>query len=183
MGDEYQRELFEEFGEKKGKFKRIADRITERQQKFYLRISLENIVFAVIIAVMCIIIAFAMGVERGKRALSGAAQQIPEQQKEVTLAPAAEETGVTAVGIMAAEPEKAAGTYTIQLISYKKKSLAEKEKRKLSDENIEAFVIRSGEWFQVCAGGYGDIKDAKAALRIFSKEYKGCFIRKREGEG
>ncbi|MGB2705663.1 MAG: SPOR domain-containing protein [Candidatus Omnitrophota bacterium] len=169
MAEEYQKELFEEFGEQKSKLKRIAERITQRQRKFYLRVSLENVVFAAIIAVMCVIVAFAMGVERGKRVAPPLAPQ-----KKVT--PPAKEPEIKAV------KQRTTRTYAIQLISYRKKRLAEKEKRKLLDKNIEAFIVPSGEWFQVCAGGYGDIKDAKAGLKQFSKDYKGCFIRKKEKE-
>ena len=181
MADEYQKELFEEFGKEKGKFKRIAEKIGQRQHRFYLHISPENAVFAAIIAVMCVIVSFAMGVERGKRLapLAVAARRIEE-------APPAKEPEAKKKAETKKEPEiKApsrgtpAGIYAIQLISYKKKRLAEREQRKLSGKNIEAFIVPSGEWFQVCAGGYADMREAGRALEKFSKDYKGCFIRKK----
>ena len=69
--------------------------------------------------------------------------------------------------------------YTIQLISYKKEELAEAERLRLSQKEINAFVVLSGNWYQVCAGNYRNVSEAKKALEKFAKEYKGCFIRKR----
>jgi len=172
MPGEYQKELFEKFGGKKGKIKRITDRITRRQRKPYLYVSLENAVFAAIIAVMCVIVAFAMGVERGKRVV------VPPltRQKEFTpFVPPIKEKE-----IKAAERKEPAAIYAIQLISFKEKRPAEKEKRKLLDKNIKAFIVPSGGWFQVCVGGYDDINEARKVLEGFSKEYEGCFIRKKE---
>ncbi len=171
MADEYQKELFEEFEKEKGKLKRIAEKIGQAQHRFYLHISPENVVFAAIIAVMCIIIAFAMGVERGKRLTPLTTAH------RIEAAPPAEEPAPKAPVF-----EAPAGIYAIQLISYKEKRLAEIEKRKLSGKKIEAFIVPSGEWFQVCAGSYADIESARAALEEFSKDYKGCFIRKKDKE-
>jgi len=177
VADEYQKELFEEFGKEKGKLKRIAEKIGERRHRLYLQISPENAVFAAIVVLMCVIVAFALGVERGKRLTpqsrarrveKSAPKKKPEAKKEPEVKTPA--------------PPVKAGIYAIQLISYKKKQLAEKEKRDLSGKNIEAFIVPSGEWFQVCAGSYADIESARKALEKFSKDYKGCFIRKKEKE-
>ncbi len=171
MADEYQKELFEEFGKEKGKLKRMTEKIVRRQNRLYLRISPENAVFAAIIIIMCIIVSFALGVERGK-SLAPSVIIAPEKKIEPKREPEIKPPSIEV-------PE---GIYTIQLISYKKKAPAEKEKRKLTKKGIEAFIIASGEWFQVCAGSYTDTKKAGKALDEFSKKYKGCFIRKK-GKG
>lgn len=67
MSGEYQEELFDEFKKEKGRFKKIADKIIRKQPKFYIHLPMENIVFAAIIGIMCMVVAFALGVERGKR--------------------------------------------------------------------------------------------------------------------
>ena len=168
MADEYQKELFEEFGKEKGKLKRIAEKIGGRRHRLYLQISPENAVFAAIVVLMCVIVAFALGVERGKRLTpQSRARRVEKSAPRKKPTPA---------------PPVKAGIYAIQLISDKKEQRAEKEKRDLSGKNIEAFIVPSGEWFQVCAGSYADIESARKALEKFSKEYKGCFIRKKEKE-
>lgn len=183
MPDEYQRELFEEFKKEKGRFKKIADKITQRQPKFYIHLSLENIVFAAIIGIMCIVTAFALGVERGKRlpsATKARQQEATVDREEEAVALRKEPVGP--------KKEKAASkkelpdtesTFVIQLISYRQKRLAEGEKKRLLDKKIDAFIIPSGKWYQVCAGGYSDIKEVRKALEGFKKDYKGCFIRKK----
>lgn len=161
MPGEYQEEFFKEFQKEKSKFQKITDKMVQRQRRLYTHMSLENIVVAAIIAIMCLIVAFAFGVERGKKLISHAPQkvEIPYREKEIA-------------------PQEMDKPYTIQLISYAKEERAEKEKNKLLKKNIYTFIIQSGKWYQVCAGGYADIKEAKAALEEFSKDYKGCFIRK-----
>jgi len=67
----------------------------------------------------------------------------------------------------------------VQLISYKDKAKAEKEAAHLASEGYGAFIMPSGEWFQVCAGGYETFGGAEAAKKNFEKKYKGCFVRKK----
>jgi len=184
MANEYQKELFEEFGKQKGKLKRITEKIGHSQHKFYLHISPENAVLGAIIAVMCIILAFATGVERGKKLAppAGAARRSEKVAPAKKSAPAKTPAVKKEPEAKVPAAKTPAGIYAIQIISYKQKQPAEKKKRELTDKNIDAFIIRSGEWFQVCAGSYADIGDAKAALEGFAKDYKGCFIRRKERE-
>jgi hypothetical protein len=67
MATEHQSELFKEFERKKGGIEKIADKITEKRKRLYVTMSLENMVFGLIVIIMCAITAFALGVERGKR--------------------------------------------------------------------------------------------------------------------
>ena len=171
MAGEYQKELFKEFQKEKGKFKKIADKVTGRQHKLYLHVSLENVVFVSIIVIMCIIVSFALGVERGKRlGPQITPQPVPQVMKEpanpTKLAKASVEKKV--------EAEK---PYTIQLISYKTKKRALGEKSALAERKIDTFIVPSGKWYQLCTGGYENIKDARKAMEVFKKDYKGCFVR------
>ena len=184
MSNEYQKELFEEFKQERGKFEKIVDKINTKRKKLYIHAPLENAVFAVIIAIMCIIVAFALGVERGKRLVSLEEREVNAAFEEVVTAPQIELSPIEVGKPKAKEPTlapKAASVprrYTIQLISYKQKSIAEAEKNKLLNRNVNAYIIPSGNWYQVCAGGYDTTEKAKAALLKFEKEYKGSFIRK-----
>ena len=71
MSTEYQEELFKEFGKQKGNFEKIADKITEKRKKLYVHAALENVIFAAIIVIMCVVVSFALGVEKGKRHMQG----------------------------------------------------------------------------------------------------------------
>jgi len=189
MPTEHQNELFKEFERKKGGFEKIVDRIGEKRKKLYLNLPLENVVFAAIIVTMCIVTAFALGVERGKRE-AGARENISSREKSL---PASENTDSIELGPIevgktgnkddaageVAEPSKSPDTerYVIQLISYKEIRRAMREKKYLARSNVVASIVKSGNWYQVCAGGYKNIKEAKTALDEFKKKYKGCFIR------
>lgn len=186
MPAEYQKELFEEFKKEKGKFRKIADKITQKQPKFYIHVSLENIVFAAIIGIMCIVVAFALGVERGKRFTVPASMARKESFEAFVFEKETKETAVSepetvARDTSASEEETASDkktAFVIQLISYTQKRLAESEKKRLLDKKIDAFIMPSGKWYQVCAGGYSDISEAGKALEGFKKDYRGCFIRR-----
>lgn len=189
MIPEHQRELFKEFEKEKGRIERLTEKVTKRR-KLYLHVAIENIVFAVIVGIMCVIAAFALGVERGKKLLPSAAE-IPEISKKKTDADEIELKPITAgpieIGKEPAEKKKVPARsvkkdkdslYTIQLISCKTHAQAVKEKNKLVDKKVSAFIIRSGSWYQVCAGNYETAGRAKKARKSFLPEYKSCFIRK-----
>ena len=199
MTGEYQRELFGEFKEEKGKFEKIADKIARRKQRLGIHVPLENIVFAGIIFILCVVVAFALGIERGKRYTKGLKLEPLAAREEETVIVSEEKKNAPRIELAtieiaqirredepaakpvknetAAEPKDL--PYTIQLIAYKKKPLAERERDRLLDKKIGAFIIPSGKWYQICAGAYGNMQDAKRALAGFSEKYKGCFIRRR----
>jgi len=177
MSGEYQKEFFNEFQREKGKIETIARRITKRQKKLYLNIPLENIVFTAIIVLLFVIVSFALGVERGRKlnikqtASIETESVLPEKKflSEKKELPAEEKPVVNKV------LDK---RYTVQLVSFRKEKVAEEEKAKLLKKGIDAFVVRSGSWYQLCAGGYPNMKEAEKAKEQFVKDYKGCFIKK-----
>ena len=188
MTSEYQKELFGEFKSEKGKLKKIADKITQRQHKFYVNVPLENMVVGVIVAIMCIIVAFALGTERGKR-LAERDSKKSVMKKTVTESPKVDKVAAIPAPVPLNEVEKvlpeekiqsAELPYTIQLIAYKKEEIAQKEKNKLLNKDVNAFIIPSGSWYQVCAGSFGTVDEAKKAMASFKNDYKGCFIRRRK---
>ena len=205
MSTERQNELFGEFVRKKGGFEKIAEKMTEKRKSLYATVPVENVVFAIIVAIMVIITAFALGVERGKRLARAEAQEalnIPKNKiklSQIEVAPVEARRAITHAennlsnnnisgknSVFAesanaknpapvAKPDKA--RYTIQLISYKQKRLALLEKSKLAKKKMDVFLVKAGNWYQVCTGNYSDIKQAKIALEGFKGAYSGCFIR------
>ena len=182
MTEESQKEFFEEFKNEESGLKRIAGRIAQKKKSSHIYLSIENVVFITIVALMALVISFALGVEKGKRHATTVTEEIkpaprpipqaapePEPKREVPAAPAA------AVQEIAKEPTV---MYVVQLISYKEKRKAEKEIRALSGKCIEAIIVPSGEWFQVCAGRYESFDEADKSKKEFEKTYRGCFVRK-----
>ena len=180
MTDESQKEFFEEFKSEERGLKRIAGRIAQRKKSSHIYLSIENTVFITIVILMALVISFALGVEKGKRHVTveeitpapeplPQAAPDPEPKRETMAVPATEDAEVA---------EEPAAIYAVQLISYKEKRKAEKEMRVLFGKRIEAIIIPSGEWFQVCAVRYESFDEAEKAKKEFEKTYKGCFVRK-----
>ena len=184
MNEEYQKEFFEDLKSKKGNIEKIANKIAKRQPKLYLNMPLENIVFAFIIVIMAVIVAFALGVERGKNTSKNtkAVAKIidtdkPEVKVEEKIETAPQEKIEVPVEVVA-EKEEVAKPYTVQLISYKDGKLANREKDQLVKKGIDAFIVRSGNWYQLRAGNYKNVEEAKKAQDKFNDTYKGCIIKK-----
>ena len=172
---EYQKELFDRFKEKKPKLKRFTEKIPKRNQ-LYVRAPLENIVIVAIVFILALVVAFALGIESGK---SKATQSEKRKTQSEELSSAGEtEQYVRTIAQSPKEATKTRGPYTLQLISYKEKPLAEKEKNNLLMKRKDAFIIPSGSWFQVCVGSYANKEEAREDMRNFSGRYKGCFIKK-----
>ena len=69
--------------------------------------------------------------------------------------------------------------YTIQLVTYRKKELADAEIATVRKMGYTAYIDRKGEYLQVCAGQYATKDTAKRDLATFQKRYEGCFLRHR----
>ncbi|MFH1395125.1 MAG: SPOR domain-containing protein [Candidatus Omnitrophota bacterium] len=68
--------------------------------------------------------------------------------------------------------------YIIQLASFKNEKSAQKEIQVLKQMNINADLLKKGEWYQVSAVGYGTIKEAKAAKEKLAETYTDCYIKR-----
>lgn len=82
---------------------------------------------------------------------------------------------------IAAVPQKSnpKKPYTIQLVTYKKQDLAQKEVASFRKAGYYSVVIPSGDYYLVCVGQYANIEEAKKDLRFFGSKYKDCFLRRR----
>lgn len=62
------------------------------------------------------------------------------------------------------------GRYTIQIITFKSKTLAEKEVEKLASKGHQGFVVQSGKFFQVCVDRFETTRDANQKLGMLRSE-------------
>ena len=69
--------------------------------------------------------------------------------------------------------------YVIQLVAYKDKVSAQKKADELKSKGYEPFIIKGGDFFQVCVNNYSTKEQANLALKDFEKYYKGCFVRQK----
>ncbi|MBD3425964.1 MAG: hypothetical protein GF409_01880 [Candidatus Omnitrophica bacterium] len=205
---DFQKDFFEgQVYEEKGRKPLFPRRHPDRIFLPHLKIPVEYAVIISISVLVLIIIAYAAGVERGKR-LIGIAGDVPESKdyamssvaaQEAGDKPIAEEQTVTVVETQTEEeveelkekelPEEEpvpteqdekydTKKYVIQLASFKNRENAETEAERLRRNDIQAGINKKGSWYQVYASGYATIEDAREAKRLLSADYKDCYIRR-----
>ena len=200
---ETQQELFEEFSSSPKKPERLQ-RLSRAQKPILFSTNTEQLLMAGILFILALCGVFFLGVMRGK-ALSGPLMATREAVSEplsvsdlpapVTGArPPAPKAPVVVPAAKATAPaipvrtmpskakillEASTKPYTIQIVTHRKKELAEQEMNGLRAQNIYSFIIPSGEYFQVCAGQYASKEEAKKDLARFQAKFKDCFLRRR----
>lgn len=153
----------------------------------------EKIILVIIGVGLISIIAFCLGVEKGKnfelpkgpvkietgfiqagaRPISKPFVRSDTEQVSYRRPPAEKAKKLS----LAQKPQAAQG-YTIQLASYKSKQFAQKELTALRKTGLVPFVISKGNYTILCVGNFSNMKDAKATLTRVQNKYKGSFIRR-----
>lgn len=201
--DEIQQEFFGEFGAPASKPKSRFPSLQKAQKPILINTSIEQILLVAILLILAACLVFFLGILRG-RSLSAlspqsapvlrsvAAVSVPERKSGAGLsvqadAPMSKKIAqaqiatreANRVGAQTAPAANLGKPYTIQLVTFKKEDLAEKEVAKLRAKGIYAFIIPSGDYYQVCAGQYVSKEDAGRNIKNFSGKYRDCFIRRR----
>ena len=121
-------------------------------------------------------IVYGLGVESGRRTV----RREPTTPKAVEIpAPLPSETKVLASEVLlvaetapvslaplssAKDSEKPKGPYTIQMATYKDESIARKKIQALGGQGLNAFLVPSGSFFQVCVNGFEKRQQAAQSL-------------------
>lgn len=169
-------------------------------------LTFENLVVVLVFVIVSLVVAFSVGVERGRRA--GAV--VRPAVKVASTAPAAlnplPHPQISVTPVMPA-PLKATGTaqaasvtpfaapqltiapaadalektvdkrYTIQVASYKLSSDAQREAAALRAKGMDPFVLQKGNYSILCIGRYATSQEAKVGQKKLLKQYKDCIIR------
>ena len=189
--EETQQELFRQFSEEPKKRERLPS-LRKSPRPILINTSLEQVILLVIMLILTGCLVFFLGVIRGKalyRKSGGvltsrtappppASPAVFSRQLATTRPPPPVKTSpqTNAPVTAAADLSK---PYTIQLVTYKKRELAEREVSALRRAGYFAAIIPSGDYYQVCVGQYGAKEEAKKDLKAFGARYKDCFLRRR----
>jgi septal ring-binding cell division protein DamX len=170
---EEQHELFQEFTRPSRGIRRIRERYSTRRTPF-IAISIEHAVFAGIAIILAIVIFFSLGVERGKQL-----GKIKAATRTRRLPQASAPVSGPGGGRDAHSHERRgeSGAYTVQIVTYKNESAANRKIVALKKEGLRAFIIPKKGLFQVCVGTYGTSREAVGALKKLRSQYKDCFVR------
>ena len=189
---ELQPELFTEFSREPKKPERLPQ-ITRTQKPIFLSTTVEQIILISILLILAGCLIFFLGVLRGKalgvqkktasERVAVQTEPAPVPHRAAPPAASVQPTPVPAVKAVEKPPLNAdiARPYTIQLVTYKKKDLADKEVAGLQKAGFYSFLIPSGSYYQVCVGQYQNKDDAKKDIKILGSKYKykDSFLRRR----
>lgn len=202
---EYQQELFTEFSpETPGKRQERMPGLAKSQKPILMSLTIEQILLAGIGLILLCCAAFFMGVLRGKSLVPGPVMAVSASQPVVSRQPEPR-VNIQPVGVAAVPAAPAARApqsiakassapvaqqkhvfiadlskpYTIQLVTYKQKELAEKESAVFRSKGYYSTLIPNGDYFIVCVGQYANKEEARKDLKLFGAKYKDCFLRRR----
>ncbi len=165
----------------------------------------EKVVLVIIGLLITAVISFCFGVEKGKRLASAinnnrlqtASTESPKQTAPAAIETVAEanpnKTAAAAVvdnaqtqakeqqkteTIKDTEEQAIIQNYTIQVASYKNKSVARKEAELLKRKGFSSAVLSKKGYSIVCIGTFTNRDKAKQVLTKLRKQYQDCYIRR-----
>lgn len=173
--EEKQKELFSEYENEKESFFGFIKKKDTIGQKMAIIVSREKLIFLTIGLILFAILTFSLGVERGKRIKEKIAADLQEDQ----LAEQTQQQKEEAIKEEATVELKKEGNFTIQVVSYKQKELAQKEIEILKRKYSDVFIVQNGQYYEICVGNFSNKQEAKQIVNDLNKRYKDCFIKKR----
>ena len=190
--DETQQEFFGEFSKEPKRPERLSF-VPKTQKPILVNTSAEQIILGGIVLILAGCFIFFLGMIRGKSlSAQWKAERVVQQGvmpkpsgktlEEKTASTVLLAKPVTAIPNNSQTPlvtQNLAKPYTIQLATYKKQDLAEKEVAALRRAGFFSFIITSGDYYVVCAGQYENKDGASKDLKFFGSKYKGCYLRRR----
>lgn len=181
----YQEELFREFSQGTAQRKSAFSKQALFSSKM---VSFEQILFTAIGGLIAVVIAFSLGVEKGKSITQSYESPMVETRVAAPVLPPAEKVIPTIelppVVVVprqnkeASAPKIESKGYTIQVASYKDKKSVEKLVGEFHSKGQKSFSLAKGELLIVCVGNYPNPTDASKAAKTLKKQFPDCFVRK-----
>ncbi len=183
MGKSFQLELFKSQphpadNSKKDKY---------RPKFFEIIKTYETAISLIIVISMTSLIAFGLGVEKGKRLAELELEQVVVENAHVQTvetppaqiqAQPKQTQPDTATVVKKPEKIQNATEYTIQVASFKTHVYAKKEAQRLEDKGVVAHLLTIGQYVCVCVGNFQKRQDAKIAQNRLRETYNDCYIRR-----
>jgi hypothetical protein len=140
------------------------------------------------------IVAFSLGVERGKRLASlnnvnriidkQGFQTVPSNINPSSIIPPlkipAQPTTGKPQDTKQPQPKNSQENFTIQLASYQSRISAQKEAEKLKKKGLPTLILSKGKYTVLCVGNFSDREKARSILSELKKQkrYADSFIRR-----
>jgi len=157
---------------------------------------LEGKIILIISGVIIAIVAFSLGIEKGKRINAGyeaKIDNIPEKdsvRKDIVLAKPnltpssnnserSEQKNIAKVNIIN-QTNPSAGSYTIQIASFAEQSNAASEVERFAKKGLKTFTLNKGKFIILCLGNFSTMEEARGSqeLKSVKQMVKDYYIRK-----
>ncbi|MFH0855189.1 MAG: SPOR domain-containing protein [Candidatus Omnitrophota bacterium] len=127
------------------------------------------------------IVAFSLGVEKGKAIASDNQARPPAVMRAQAVFPASAQE-ITGKGKITRQIEapvmQQRGSFTIQVASFKAKENALKEAEFIKKRGFSAMLFQKNGYFVLCAGNFPDKETALGLIPGLNKRYGNCQIRR-----
>lgn len=201
----FQDDFFDErLPEQKGRKSLLFGKYSDQRYLPQIRVPVEYAAVIAIGVLIAVIVAYAIGVERGKKISRGpetgflnrsdieeetkplldvemvekqAEQLMKEAEKVETdiVVPEKQVKDSAAVAPIIAAPITDGTIYMLQLASTKNEIYANEELKKLKGKGYNAAVSRKGDWFKIYVT-YNTMEEADKAKKKLTTDYKDCLI-------
>jgi hypothetical protein len=131
----------------------------------------EKKAWAAVTFIIVALVAFAAGVEQGRRL--GIRTRVQTSRAEAFAATAQREQAAAKDA-----PAVSKGAYTIQLGTYSNRQYAEDQVRVLKQKGFQAVLVKDGRHLIVCVGAFPNREAAVRYAGRFKGMYKSCMIRR-----
>jgi len=148
------------------------------KDKIVLKFSLENLLLFSIGVILSLVIAFSLGVEKGRDIASTATKQTPVKQVAAFRSAVVEVSAAKQAPAINTEIQIDRQSYIIQAITYVKPELAMKEIKSLKNKGYQSYMAKSGKFYIVYVGLYCSEDEAQNRLKDLKQTYKDSFIKK-----
>ena len=174
-----------------------------KQGRRTLTIPVDTFILIVIIVLFIIVTSFSLGVKQGRRVSSAsekitlAKNEVKPEIKNVSIAESSAKKAVSSSSDISGESdnnndnngnngnndknnkkEENNKRYVIQVASYLKESMAEREKRYLKKKGLSAEVSKKGKYLVLYVGEFNTRENAEKMKTSLRKRYGDCFIRR-----
>lgn len=187
------------------KFFSGAEDSGSKNKRKLIVLPLDTFILSGVVIVLLFILAFSLGVERGRRIVSRVnddkelfTQEL--QQKKMPLLAQGKNSliaddkindNVSALGdtqrdkgikidsndSKAIEPISNEQGYYIQIATYNKESFAEDEAKRLKSKGFPSYVAKKGNYVVLYVGNFATKKEAQASMKLLKKKYDDCVLR------
>jgi len=176
---ETQKELFNEYGEKKRKRRFFQ---SSQRPEVVFTLSSDTLLLLFVLLAMGAVILYTVGVEMGKKKDLAFLEEITVPKEMARSLPEPEVSLPEALPPPPVQvaPPVVEGKFTVQVASLRDRAAVDRALEHLKSRiQQEAFFIKGSEHYAICVGSYGTRQEADYALRELQRWYDDAFVRNR----